>query len=164
MLEGQEISFSLASFITKSVLRLRHQLLHYNTLDIRQAEFTPLEFVSQFGVINAHQMQDSRMEVVNAHRIDHRVVTDLVRFADGHAWFDASAGEPHREGSRMVVASEQLRSAAGFVHRRASEFAAPDDERVFEQVALFQLCQQSPDRLVSLAADAGQLTDDVRAD
>src|SRR5262245_30615005 len=109
-------------------------------------------------------MQDGCVEVVNADRIDHGVVTDLVRFAHSYAWFDASAGEPHGEGSRMVVASEQLRPAAGFVHRRASEFAAPDDDRVFEQIALFQLGQQRSDRLVGFAADAGQLADNVSAD
>src|SRR5882672_2930587 len=64
----------------------------------------------------------------------------------------------------MVVAPEQFRSASGFVHRRASEFAAPYDERVFEQIALFQLGQQGAYRPVGLAADAWQFTDDVRAD
>src|SRR5262245_9378533 len=65
---------SLWQVFPKSLLRLRHQLLHYNSLDIRQPEFAPLEFISQSGVINAHQMQNGRVEVVNAHRIDHRVV------------------------------------------------------------------------------------------
>jgi len=71
------------------------QFLHNNSLDIRQPEFAPLEFVSQPGVVDAHQMHDGRVKVVNADRTDHRVVTDLVRFADRHAWFDASAREPH---------------------------------------------------------------------
>jgi hypothetical protein len=30
---------------------------------MRQAEFAPLEFVSQSGVVDAHQMQDGRVQV-----------------------------------------------------------------------------------------------------
>src|SRR5262245_29218477 len=117
------------------------QLLHYNALYIRQSELAPLEFISQLCVIDAHQMQEGRVQVMNADGIDNRVVTYLVRFANGHARFDASAREPYRERPRVVIASEKLRPAAGFVHRRTSEFAAPDDDRVFEQIAVFQLGQ-----------------------
>src|SRR5262245_13278897 len=143
---------------------LSQKLLHHNAFNVRQPEFAPLEFISQPGVVDAHQMQDSRVQVVNADRIYDRVVTYLVSFAYGHAGCDASAGEPDGECSWMVVAPQQLRSAARFVHRSASELAAPDDERVFEQIALFQFGQQGSDRPVGLAADAGQFADDVSPD
>jgi len=48
------------------------QFLHNNALDISQPEFATLESISQSGVINAHQIQDGRVQVVNADRICHR--------------------------------------------------------------------------------------------
>jgi hypothetical protein len=48
-------------------------------------------------------MQDGRAQVVNADRIGHRVVADLVSFVDSHAGFDASAREPHAEGSVSLL-------------------------------------------------------------
>src|SRR5215510_8936356 len=78
---------------------LSQQFLHYYPFDISQPEFAPLEFVSQFGVINAHQMQRGRVQVVNADRIDRWVIADLVRFAHSYAGFDTSARGPQAEGS-----------------------------------------------------------------
>ena len=51
--------------------------------------------------------------------------------------FDAAAGQPHREGLRMMVAAHApARFLVRLHHRRAAEFAAPDHQRVFQQAAL----------------------------
>ena len=41
---------------------------------------------------------------------------------------------------------------ANFAHRCAAEFAAPDDERVVEQAALFEIEHQRGARLIDFAA------------
>src|SRR5262245_38193559 len=106
-------------------------------------------------------MQYGRMQVVDADRVYNRVVSDLIGLSDGHARFDSAARKPHAESARMMVAAEQLGSPAGFVHWRAAEFAAPDNDRVFEQASLFQIGQQRADGPVGFATDAGEFTDDI---
>ena len=64
--------------------------------------------------------------------------------------FDAAAGEPHGEGVDVMVAADGV---AVFAHRRAAEFAAPDDERVVEQAALLQVEHERGAGLVDVAAD-----------
>ena len=43
-------------------------------------------------------------------------------------------------------------SSRRFAHRRAAEFAAPDDQRVVQQAALLQVADQRGRRLVDLRA------------
>ena len=57
-----------------------------------------------------------------------------------------------REAVRVVVAAQERRAAAGLVHRRAAELAAPDDQRLVEQPALLQVLEQGRDRPVDLLA------------
>jgi hypothetical protein len=61
--------------------------------------------------------------------------------------FDATTGEKHGEGSIVVVAA-----IAALSHGRAAEFAAPDDESVFEQVAVLEVLDESGDGLVGVLA------------
>ena len=53
---------------------------------------------------------------------------------------------------RMVVAAQERRAAARFVHRRAAELAAPDDERFRQQSALLEIFDQRGDGGVHLLA------------
>ena len=59
--------------------------------------------------------------------------TQLVGRADGLAPFDRAAGQPHRKAVPVVIAA---RLADAFAGRRASELAAPDQERFVPQAAL----------------------------
>ena len=64
--------------------------------------------------------------------------------------------------SQMREAFDVMIAAVALRHRRAAEFAAPDDQRVVEQAALFQILDQrrrSPDRLRS--RDHGNVALDV---
>src|SRR5689334_1465892 len=97
-------------------------------MHVRQPILTSLKFERQLGVFNAQQPQDRRVQVVYVYWINDWVVADFVRFADGDAAFDAAAREPHGEGAWVVIAAQQFGAAAGFVHRGAPEFAAPDDK------------------------------------
>ena len=104
-------------------------------------------------MIDPQQLQHRRVQIVDVDGILDDVVAEVVGAADGDAGAHAAAGEPHREGARMVVAAEELRAVAGLVHRRAAELAAPDDQRVVEQPALLEVGEQPVDRPVGLAAE-----------
>ncbi len=71
---------------------------------------------------------------------------------------NAAAGQPDGEAARVVVAAVVGGGERALRVGRAAEFAAPDDERVVEQAALFEVDDERGGGLVgfgALAADAG---------
>ena len=64
--------------------------------------------VRQLRVVEAEQVQDGGVQVVDADAIDGGLVADLVGLAVVDAALDAAAGEPGREGVRVVVAARLL--------------------------------------------------------
>src|SRR5436190_20849010 len=79
------------------------------------------------------------------------VESKIIRLPDTHTWLDATAGHPHRERLRMMIASElapEIRVRLD--HRRAPEFPTPDHQRVFEQPALLQIFDQRRASLIGL--------------
>ena len=88
----------------------------------------------QFLMVDAHQVQKRRVQVVNMHFVFDRVPAELVGGAVHHAAADAAAGQPHREAEGVMLAA-----IVAFRGRRATEFATPNDQRVIEQPAGFQV-------------------------
>ena len=74
---------------------------------------------------------------------------EIVGPADGLAGLDAGAGEPHGVGVNVVVAADCL---AGLAHGGAAEFAAEDDQRIFQQSSLLEVLEQRGAGLVDLLA------------
>src|SRR5262249_37882654 len=64
---------------------------------IRQPLLTALEQKSQFRMVQAEQLQDSRVKVMDVNGFLYRAKTELVRCADGFAALDPAAGDPGRE-------------------------------------------------------------------
>ena len=127
---------------------LGQKLLHHISMHVGQTEWPALEPVGQLGVIEAQQMQDRGVQVVHVHLVFRDIEAELVAFAERESRLDAAAGQPHREGIRVMVAAV----GAPLHHRRAAEFAAPDDERVVQQAALLQVLDQRGAGLVGIQA------------
>ena len=72
----------------------------------------------------------------------------------------AAAGEPHRERVDVMVAAGGV---AVLAHRRATEFAAPDDERVVEQAAGFQIVDERGLALIHFAANLLEIALEILA-
>ena len=79
---------------------------------------------SQALVIEAEQMKDRRVDVVDVRLVLGGAQAHGVRRADDLPAFHSAAREPHAEAVRIVVTT-----IAAFAHRHPAEFAAPDDER-----------------------------------
>src|SRR5262245_40832225 len=132
-------------------------VLDHDARDIRKTEVAAIEAVGQALVVEAEQVQDRRVQVVDADAIDHRLVAELVGLAVVHAALRPAAGEPVGEGVRIVVAA----GAALLHQRQAAEFAAPDHERLVEQAAGVKIGQEGGDRLVGLAGELRVVRHDV---
>src|SRR5512144_2374883 len=95
----------------------RQQLLHNLAAHIRKAEVPSLELVSQAGVIQAEQMQNRGLQVVNVNLVLNDVVSEFISGTQRDALLDAGPGQPDRKRSRMVITSQKLRPVAFLVHR-----------------------------------------------
>src|SRR5262249_50834025 len=94
--------------------------------------------IRQLFVIEAEQVQDGCVQVVDVDLVLDGGVAELVGGAVYLPALDAAAGQPRRKTARAVIAALAVLS-----RRRAAELARPDDEGFVEQATLFQVGQQA---------------------
>ena len=106
--------------------------------------------IRQTLVVQAEQVQDRRVQVVEVDLVLDRVVAVVVGRAVRRPGFTPPPASHMVNASRIVVAAVgALRS------RRAAELAAPDDERVLQQAARLQIVQAAP--AIGLSTSRGVL-------
>src|SRR3954470_12630350 len=95
------------------------------TGNIGEAVVAALEEKREPFVVEAQEVHDRGLQVVNTDFVFHDPEAELIGRAKIEAWFDAAAGEPHCEAVGVVVAAEDTACCrATFAERRASELAA----------------------------------------
>ena len=114
---------------------------------IRQPVFAAIVDVRQSCMVDAEQVQNCCMNIVDRNGVDGGFPADFVGCAVAGAALDSAAGYPNAEAVWVVVAA-----FAFFAHGHAAEFAAPDDQRAVEQAALLEVGQQAGDRHVGFLA------------
>ena len=120
-------------------------------MHIGQAIIPAAVAVGQAFVIKAYLMQDRGVQVVDVDLVLDRVPAVFVGRSVDHASANASASHPHGEAEQMMLATVGPFGGGG-----ATELAAPQDQRVFEQTSRFEIGQQRGDRLVHRLAAFGQ--------
>src|SRR5690349_8788849 len=90
-------------------------------------------------VVEAEQVQHRGMEIMNMDGILRDVVGEIVRRSVGQAALDAATGHPQREAARMMITAKAVLLDLALAVTRAAELTAPNDQRVVEQAALFQV-------------------------
>src|SRR5689334_1159557 len=98
---------------------LRNKPVDHISGNVREPEITALKAVSQFGVVDPHLMKNCCVQIVHVHGVLCDVVAQLISLSERYAWLETASCYPHREGSGMMIAPQELRMAAGLVHRRA---------------------------------------------
>src|SRR6478752_7082928 len=105
-------------------------------MHVRKPIKAALEFVGELGVVNAHEVQDGRLQVVNVDRVAGDVVSEVVGRAVADSGTNATAREEHAEAARVMVAAIVGRGELPLRIVGAAEFASPNYQRVVEQSAL----------------------------
>ena len=82
----------------------RINLAHDMAFDIGQPEIAACVAIRQTFVVEAQQVQDRGVQVVNVDLVLRSVVAVVVGRAVAEAAFHAAAGQPHREAFLIVVA------------------------------------------------------------
>src|SRR5262245_21886124 len=115
-----------------------NKFVDYVSGDIGKSEITAAVMIREPGVVNAKQVQNGRVQVVNVDRLVGHLEAEIVSRAVDQTSFNASAGHPHCERERVVIAAV-LKScpavATSFDHGSAAEFGTADHKRVVKQAA-----------------------------
>ena len=82
------------------------QRLHHVAMHVRETEVPPLGAVGQLRVIDAEDVHDRRVQIVDVHRIADDVVAEVVGLTVRVAGLDAAAGQPPGEAPAVMVAAE----------------------------------------------------------
>ena len=122
-------------------------------MHVRQPKIAALVAICQLRVIEAHQLQDRRLKVVDVDRLFGGIEAHLVRCAVRHSGLQAGAGHEERVAMRVMVAADVVAGGgAAFAERRAAELGGPDHQRVLEHASIFQILDQRGDGAIHLFA------------
>ncbi len=114
-------------------------------MHVGESAFYAVVVKAEALVVEAEQVQDGGVEVVNRGDVFHRLVAELVGRAVAEAVLHAGSGEPRGEAGGVVIATAR---ASSLESGHAAELGAPDDERVVEQTALLEVSEERGGRLV----------------
>jgi hypothetical protein len=98
---------------------------------IRQTVIAAAVTIGKLGMVDAQQIENGRVNVMHMHRFIDRFPAEIIRCAVSEALLDASAGKPHGEAMRVVIAPvvglSAVETAAHLDDRRAAELGAGND-------------------------------------
>ena len=124
-------------------------------MDVGETEVAAAVAIGQTLVVEAHQVENGGVQIVDVNASFDGVVAEVVGGAVDVAALDAAARQPHREAVAMMIPA-----GGPFAHRRAAKLAAPDHQRVVEQAAGLEVAQKRGDGPVALAG-MGAVVEDV---
>src|SRR4051812_17782105 len=101
-------------------------------------------------MVDAKAMQDRRVQIVDMDGVANDVIAEIVGFPPYDSRFDAAAGEPDGKATAMMVAAVVGLQGALSVNG-APKLAGPNDERVLQHAAPFEVENESRLWLVNVA-------------
>src|ERR1041385_6174458 len=101
------------------------QILHNLTLHIREPEVAALEAIGKLLVIEAEQVQERGMQIMDVNFVFDHVEPKFIGFAETKAALETAASHPHRKCLGMMIASHlAARFGIALDNRCAPKFAA----------------------------------------
>jgi hypothetical protein len=129
---------------------------------VSQSEIAAGVVPCQASMVEAHQVQQRGMQVVNVHAIFNRPIAKFVRAAPRHSTADSTAREPHGKSVMIMIAAGRYATANRYFNCRCSaKFSATDDDRVVQESSLSKIGEQSRDGGVSFLTQTPMLASNV---
>ena len=116
---------------------LSDQSLNHFPVDICQSEIAARVAVCQLQVIDPKEMQHRGVQVVNMNSIFDRVISVIVGVSPGEPTPDSAARQ--NSGKSLWI---MITTIAALDNRCSSELATPNDKRVVQHSAAFQILQK----------------------
>ena len=126
--------------------------MNHPTVDIRQPEVTALMTECQFLVVNTHQVQNGGIQIMNVNGVFGDVVGEVISLAILETGLHTPSGHPHRPTPGVVVTPVIFTRERALAVDGASEFPAPNHQRVIQHAPAFQIGQKCVTRLIDVAA------------
>ena len=139
----------------------RNDIPHNLPMHVGQPEVSTGISVGKPCVIEAEQVQDRGVQVMDMHRFFDGLVAEIVGRAVDHASLDAAAGQPDGKAPVIVVATPAGSAVDHLDGRRPAELAAAENQRLLEQPALFEVGQQCRDPLIAVPGQVAMVFLDV---
>ena len=127
-----------------------HDLFNDSSGNVGQAKLTALEEIGQLLMVDAQQMQDGGLKVVNMDAPFGYVESVVVGTAMYMARLHAAAAHPERKYAAMMIAAIVVGLGRALRIRRPAELAAPNHQRIVQHPTLLQIKDQSRRWLVSV--------------
>lgn len=129
----------LSRFIVFCFLRLGECLFDEFPVDVGKSELAALKAVGEAFVVDAEEMKDCCVKVVNVDGVFKDVVAIVVGFSDGDSFFDSCSSHPHTETLGMMIASIIFASQFSLTIGGSPKLSTPDEESIFQHTALFEI-------------------------
>ena len=126
--------------------------MNHTTVHIRQPEISALVAKRQFFMVDAHQVQNGGIQIMNVNGVLGDVVREVIRLAVLKTGLHTPASHPHRPTPRVMVTSVIFSCQRALAVHGASEFPAPDHQSVVQHAPTFQIGQERVTRLINIAA------------
>ena len=114
------------------------------SVHVGESSLDAIVFEGEGFVIEAKEVEDGGIEVVDGKDVLHCLVTEFIGSAVAHPGLDACSREPGSEAVGVVVAP--FRSL--LKHGHAAEFSTPDHQGVLEEPALLEISDECGHGLV----------------
>ena len=113
-------------------------------MHVGQSEVATGITIRQPRVIDPHQVQHGRVQVMHVDSVFDRVHPEIIGGPVHLTASDPAAGQPHREAGVMVIAARVLGILVlvNLGIRSPTEFSSPDHQGVFQHATTFQVRQQ----------------------
>ena len=108
------------------------------TVDVSQTPLQAVVVIGQALVIQAHEVENSRVEVVYASRVDCRFEAPFVALAITEAFLHAGPGQKAGKRIRVVIASRTI----GLQEWHASKLGSPNHKGIIQQPPAFHIIDQ----------------------
>ena len=114
--------------------------------NIGQPKVTPSVPMGQAQMVDTHQMQQCRVEIMDVHFVLDSVITVFVGGSVLETAFNSSTRHPHGKAFGVVITP-----VFALRHRCSSKLSAPHNERIVQHPALFKIFQKASDGQVHFA-------------
>src|SRR5687768_13597037 len=127
-------------------------------LDSGQLHVESLITMRKTLVIDPELMKNGRLKVPDVNWIFDYIVREVVGFSVDNSTLHSAARHPNCEAPRMVVAAVVFRCQPPLRVNRPPELAAPDQQRVVQHAALFEVLHEAVTRAIDVLALARQMS------
>ena len=123
---------------------------HAASLNSGEALIQALVRKAETLVVDSQLMKHRRVEVANVDWIFGDVVAEVIGFTVADTTLDTATSHPGRETTRVMVAAVVVPIRIALRVSRTSEFSRKHDERIIQQTTLFEVPQQTRNRLIDI--------------